>query len=165
MAPLKRNAGFTLYELLITVIVASVIAVYGIPGFQNLMANSRSVTDTNDLITALNVARSEATRRRVPISVCPSTDGAMCSLSTDWSTGWIVITPAAQVLQTWPARNGGAGVLTANVSNIQFQATGSLAAGANPQLALQLPHCTGTGRRNVTISPAGRIAVARVNCT
>ena len=120
MPPLKRQAGFTLYELLITVIVASVIAVYGIPGFQNLMANSRSVADTNDLITAFNLARSEATRRRAPIIVCPSTDGAICSVSTDWSTGWIVMTPAAQVLQTWPARSGGAGVLTANVTNVQF---------------------------------------------
>ena len=163
--PLKRNAGFTLYELLITVIVASVIAVYGIPGFQNLMANSRSVTATNDLITALNLARSEATRRRTPINVCSSADGATCSASNDWSTGWVVLTAAGQVLQTWPARAGGAGVLNANVSNVQFQATGSLAAGAAPTLALQLPHCTGTGRRNVTISPAGRIAVDRVNCT
>ena len=161
----KQNAGFTLYELLVTVIVASVIATFGIPGFQNLMANSRSVTDTNDLITAFNLARSEATRRRTPISVCPSTDGAICSVSNDWSTGWIVLTPTAQVLQAWPARNGGAGVLTGNVTIVQFQATGALAAGANPQLALQLPHCTDPGRRNITISPAGRISVARVNCT
>lgn len=161
----KRNAGFTLYELLVTVIVASVIATFGIPGFQNLMANSRSVTDTNDLVTALNLARSEATRRRVPINVCASTDGATCSASNDWSRGWIVLTPAGQVLQVWPARNGGNGVLTANVSNIQFQATGGLAAGTNPALALQLPHCTDIGRRNITVSPAGRIAVARVNCT
>lgn len=161
----KRNAGFTLYELLLTVIVASVIASFGVPGFQNLMANSRSVGDTNDLVTALNLARSEATRRRVPINVCASADAATCSASNDWSTGWIVLTPAGQVLQTWPARSGGGGVLTANVSNVQFQSTGAPTAGANPQLALQLPHCTGTGRRNITISPAGRIAVARVNCT
>ena len=165
MPRIKRNAGFTLYELLITVIVASIIATFGIPGFQNLMANSRSVTDTNDLITALNLARSEATRRRAPINVCASADGASCSASNDWSTGWIVRTQAGQVLQVWPARNGGAGVLSANVSNIQFQSTGGLTAGTNPQMALQLPHCTGTGRRNITVSPAGRIAVARVNCT
>jgi type IV fimbrial biogenesis protein FimT len=153
-----------LYELMVIVAVAGVIASFAVPTFGNLMFSSRSVAHTNDLVTALNVARSEATRRRFPIDVCASTDGAACSGANDWSAGWIVRTPAGEVLQAWPARSGGAGVLQANVSSIQFQPTGALPAGANPQLALQLPHCKDTGRRTVTISPAGRIAVRRVAC-
>jgi len=160
----NRNAGFTLYELLVIVTVAGILATFAVPGYQNVMSNSRTVAHTNDIITALNLARSEATRRRFPIDVCASADDATCSGSNDWSTGWIVRTQAGQVLQTWPGRSGG-GVLNANVSNIQFQATGGLLAGVNPQLALQLPHCKDTGRRNITISPAGRIAVNRVACT
>lgn len=161
----NRNRGFTLYELMVTVTVAGILASFAIPGYQNMMTNSRSVAHTNDVITALNLARSEATRRRFPIDVCASADNATCSGSTDWSTGWIVRTPAGQVLQAWPGRSGGAGVLNGNVSTIQFQATGGLPAGTNPQLALQLPHCKDTGRRNITISAAGRIAVNRVACT
>ncbi|MDJ0747831.1 MAG: GspH/FimT family pseudopilin [Woeseiaceae bacterium] len=161
----NKNAGFTLYELMVTVTVAAIIASFAVPGFQNLVSNNRSVTHTNDFVTALNLARSEATRRRFPIDVCASADGATCSGSNDWSTGWIVRTPAGQVLQAWPARSGGAGVLSGNVSNIQFQASGSLPAGANPLISLQLPRCKDPGRRNITISPAGRIAVTRVACT
>jgi len=157
-------AGFTLFELLVTVAVASIIATLGIPGFQNIVANNRSVTYTNDLVTALNLARSEATRRRAPIDVCASANGTTCSGANDWSVGWIVRTQAGRVLQTWPARDGGGGVLTANVSTVQFQSTGALPAGSNPQLALQLAHCSDPGRRSITISPAGRIAVERVNC-
>ena len=162
---MHRISGFSLYELMVTVAVAGVIASFAVPTFQNFMFSSRSVTHTNDLVTALNLGRSEATRRGAPITLCASTDAATCSGSNDWSTGWIARTPAGDVLRTWPARSGGAGVLTANVSSIQFVARGSLAAGAAPQLALQLPHCKGDGRRTVTVNAAGRIAVQRVACT
>ncbi len=161
----KDIAGFTLYELMITIAVASIIIAFGVPGFQNFIQNSRSVTHTNDMITALNLARSEATRRGAAIDVCASTDGANCSGSTDWSTGWIVRIPGGQVLRQWPARSGGAGVLTGSVATVQFQGRGSLAAGAAPTFALQLPNCKGTGRRNIAINVAGRIAVNRVACT
>lgn len=160
----KGTAGFTLLELLTTIAVVAMIASYGVPGFQNMMANSRSVTHTNDLVTALNLGRSEATRRGTTINVCASSDAATCSGSTDWSTGWVVRTPAGVVLRTWPERSGGAGVLTANVSTIQFQARGSLPAASAPLLAVQLPHCTSTGRRNISVNVAGRIAVDRVAC-
>lgn len=160
----KDTAGFTLYELMVTIAVVAVIAAFGVPGFQNFMQSSRSVTHTNDLVTALNLGRSEATRRGAPIDLCASSDGASCSGSTDWSTGWIVRTPAGQVLRTWPERSGGAAVLTANVSTIQFQARGSLPGGAAPLLALQLPGCKNDGRRNISVNVAGRIAVNRVAC-
>lgn len=159
----RFNAGFTLYELMVTVAVAGIIASFAIPSFQSFVQNGRAVTHTNDLITALNLGRSEATRRGAPINVCASTDGATCSGGTDWSTGWIMRSPvvADPVLRAWPARSGGASVLT-GTSTIQFQARGSLTAAA--ALALQLPNCADPGRRNITINIAGRIAVNRVNC-
>lgn len=160
----RTSRGFTLYELMVTLAVASVIISFGVPGFQNYIQNSRAVTHTNDLVTALNLARSEATRRGAPIDICASTDAATCSGSNDWSTGWIARTPAGEVLRAWPARSGGAGVLTANVSTLSFQARGSLPAGAAPQLAVQLPHCNRDGRRVITVNVAGRIAVDRVAC-
>lgn len=158
------SQGFTLYELMVTLAVASVIISFGVPGFQSYVQNSRAVTHTNDLVTALNLGRSEATRRGSPIDLCASTDAATCSGSNDWSTGWIVRTPAGEVLRAWPERSGGAGVLTANVPTLRFQARGSLPAGVAPQLAVQLPRCKNDGRRVVTVSVAGRIAVDRVAC-
>jgi type IV fimbrial biogenesis protein FimT len=149
---------------MVTVAVASVIASFGIPSFQSMMQNNRSVTHTNDLITALNLGRSEATRRATQIELCASSDGATCSNSVDWSNGWIVRTLAGEVLRAWPARSGGAGVLTANVSRFQFQARGSLAPGVAPQMVLQMPHCSGNQGRNVSVNVAGRISVNRVAC-
>lgn len=161
---LASSPGFTLFELMVTLAVASVIVSFGVPGIQGYIQNSRAVTHTNDLVTALNLGRSEATRRGSPVDVCASTDAATCSGSNDWSTGWVARTPAGEVIRAWPARSGGAGVLTANVPSLRFQARGSLPAGAAPQLAVQLPYCKNDGRRVVTVNVAGRIAVDRVTC-
>lgn len=161
----KRNAGFTLYELMVTLAVASVITSFAVPAFQSIVQNNRAVTHTNDLITAMNLGRSEATRRSAGIELCASSDGASCNNSTDWSSGWIVRTTAGEVLRAWPARSGGAGVLTSNVTRFQFQARGSLAPGAAaPQMVLQLPHCTANQGRNVNVNAAGRISVNRAAC-
>lgn len=160
----KRMRGFTLYELIVTVAVAGIVLSFGVPGFTSVIQNNRAVTHTNDVVTALNLARSEATRRGASIIVCASSDGTTCSDSNDWSDGWVVRTSTNQLLRAWGARSGGAGVLTANVSQIQFQARGSLATGSVPTLQMRLPHCTGDQGRDVTINVAGRISVNRVAC-
>lgn len=157
-----KNEGFTLFELLVTLAVAAVILTFGVPGFTSLVQNNRATTDTNDLVTALNLGRSEATRRGAPIEVCSSADGATCSGSTDWSSGWIVHRPGGQVLQAWPARSD-ANVLTANVSSIEFQARGSLG-GVAPVLSVRQPDCSGDQGRDIAVNVAGRISVQRVAC-
>lgn len=164
MSGRQKIEGFTLFELMVTIAVAAVIVSFGVPGFQSLVANSRAATYSNDLVTALNLGRSEATRRGVAVELCSSTDGATCSGSNDWSTGWIVHRPGGQLIRTWPARSGGAGVLTANVSQIQFQSRGALNGGAAPVLQVRLPDCTGSQGRNVAVNVAGRISVTRASC-
>ena len=160
----KQMNGFTLYELMITMAVAGIILSFGVPGFTSFIQNNRAATHTNDLVTALNLGRSEATRRGAPVVVCTSLDGATCSASNDWSDGWVVRTSTGQVLRVWAARSGGAGVLTGNVSQIQFQARGSLTAGIVPQLQIRLPDCAGDQGRDVSVNVAGRISVNRVAC-
>lgn len=163
MLQYRRIRGFTLYELMVTLALASAITSLAVPGFRGFMQSSRAVTHTNDLVTALNLGRSEATRRGAPIDLCASDDGATCSNDTDWSTGWIVLTPTGEVLRAWPERSGGSGVLTGTVARFQFQARGALSAGA-PQLDLQLADCIGDQRREISINVAGRISVNRVAC-
>ena len=161
----KKIRGFTLFELMVTVAVAGVILTFGVPNFASFLANSRAVNDTNDLVTSLNLGRSEAIRRGSTVLVCSSTDGATCSASTDWSTGWIIRSSAGEVLRAWPERSGGAGVLSANVSQIQFQSRGSLAPGVPPQLQLRIPRCSGDQGRDVAVNSAGRISITKVACS
>ncbi len=85
-----KIGGFTLFELMVTLAVAALILSLGVPGFRSFIQNNRATTHTNDLVTALNLGRSEATRRGASVLLCSSSDGATCSGSNDWSSGWIV---------------------------------------------------------------------------
>jgi type IV fimbrial biogenesis protein FimT len=84
----RIQAGFTLYELLITVLIVGVILTFAIPNMQGFAANSRMTSTANDLHAAFHLARSESSRAKTNISICPSTDGATC-VGT-WEDGYIV---------------------------------------------------------------------------
>jgi type IV fimbrial biogenesis protein FimT len=158
--------GFTILELMFTVAVAAVLVTVGVPSFNTFLQNTRATTYANDLVLALNLARSEATRRGAPVRVCASADAEECSDSDDWSTGWIVITAADEVLRTWDQRDGGADVVVgqSGLTEVQFEARGSLAA-ANTVIEIRLPNCTGNQGRDVAVSRTGRVAVTRVDCS
>jgi type IV fimbrial biogenesis protein FimT len=159
-----KTKGFTLFELVVTIAVAAIIVSFGIPGFTSFIQNNRAVTHTNDLVTALNLARSEATRRGAEVQVCPSADAAGCDATTDWSNGWIVRTAGGDVLRAWSKRSGGDNVVTSGGSQpIRFMARGSLGS-APADLQVRLPDCTGNQGRDVSVNAAGRIAVSRVGC-
>lgn len=65
---MQRNAGFTLIELLVTLAVAIIIMTIAVPGFQGLMSSSRLSSDYNEILSGLNLARSEAIKRRESVS-------------------------------------------------------------------------------------------------
>ncbi|MEM8560633.1 MAG: GspH/FimT family pseudopilin [Pseudomonadota bacterium] len=88
-AGLKEQNGFTAVEVMIVILVVSVLVAIAAPGFWNLIGNNRLVSEVYSLRAALNNARTEALARRATVVVCPSTDGAACANSDDWSTGYI----------------------------------------------------------------------------
>ena len=85
-----RDAGYTLYELLLTLGLIAVLAAIGLPSFAETIARQRQATEINALFHAVHVARKTSIVRRRVISLCPSTDGLACLDSTDWSAGWIL---------------------------------------------------------------------------
>lgn len=88
---MKQHRGFTIIELIITVLIVSLVLAFGIPSFRELMASNRITTSANSLVTALNFARSEAIKRNSPVTICPIGDGdGDCGDSDNWVTGWHV---------------------------------------------------------------------------
>jgi len=84
----RTQAGFTLYELLITVLVIGVILTFAVPNMQDFTRNSRMTSTANDMHAAFHLARSESSRAKSNITICPSGDGASCGGT--WEDGYIV---------------------------------------------------------------------------
>ena len=86
--------GFTLLELLMTVIIAGILLALAVPSFSDLIVKYRLITATNDFVTSLNFARSESINRSQQVVVR--------KVSTQWEGGWQVFvdidrsTPARQ---------------------------------------------------------------------
>jgi len=84
------ESGFTLIELMVTLSVLVVLMALAVPSFQSMMASSNVSTVTNDLMTTLSQARSNAVRRGARVTVCKSANGSQCATTGDWEQGWIV---------------------------------------------------------------------------
>lgn len=86
---MRRNKGFTLIELIITLMVAATLMAAAVPSFTTTIMNNRRLSQINELVGALTLARSEAVKRKTAISLCKSSDGNSCS-GTGWEDGWII---------------------------------------------------------------------------
>lgn len=59
---MKRSDGFTLVELMIVVVIAGIGFSLAVPSFQGMLERNRLATQTNEMLLAINLARSEAGR-------------------------------------------------------------------------------------------------------
>jgi type IV fimbrial biogenesis protein FimT len=89
----RGAAGFNMVELLVVTTLASILMAIAVPSYRYVTNSSRVSSEVNNLLGDMMLARAEAIRQGLPVTICPSTDGATCSaLTTDWSRGWIVFT-------------------------------------------------------------------------
>jgi len=87
---MKKHSGFTLIELMITLAIVAILLTVGVPSLKTFMQQNQLVAASNELISALHVARSEAIKLNTKVSICSSTNGTSCSTSSSWQNGWIV---------------------------------------------------------------------------
>lgn len=87
----KKNTGFTLLELIVVISIAGVLVALAVPSFKDAIRNSRLTTYSNEMVTSLNLARSEAIKRgktvtvaKVATGTCSSTNLAACWSGAGW---------------------------------------------------------------------------------
>lgn len=163
-----KQTGFTLIELMVTIAVLAIVISIAIPSYQNMVLANRMAAQANQVITALNYARSEAVKRGATATVCSTSGGTACAGSTDWSTGWMVFADAngdgtvdtgEAVLRVWPALNTGNTLKAGSRMRITFTATG-FATGFNDTLKLCDPRGINDARL-IVINAMGRSYVEK----
>ncbi len=85
----KPAAGFSVIELLITLVLIAISVSLALPSLQQFSANNQVQAASNSIVSGLNMARFNAITTGEETTICPSADGATCS-NDSWGSGWIV---------------------------------------------------------------------------
>jgi type IV fimbrial biogenesis protein FimT len=168
--------GFTLIELMITIAVLAILLGIAIPAFNEIVRSNQIAAQSNSVMSALALARSEAVKRGVRVSLCSadssSPNASNCSTAPNWDSGWIVFSddfgavPGAidasdVILQRWPAMSNGT-----NVASADFAVTFARSGRAEFQRSFTVSKvgCGQNQRRTITVDLSGRVSLARSNC-
>lgn len=142
--------GFTIIELMVTMVVLAVILSLAAPSFSEIVRDQRVKTATFDVYASLVFARSEAIKRNTNVNVCIAS-------GTDWASGWTVKLGAADcsgtALKTQDTLNGIN--VTGPASPVTYQGDGRLSTAA-PIFALKAADSTTVTARCVRLDLSGR---------
>jgi len=185
----KQQSGFTLIEMIVTVTIAAILASIAIPSFTKMIERNRISTGTNEFLSALILARSEAVKRSRNVIVCSSSDLSTCSGATEFSAGWIIYPDCDndQVLDTAKTcdMNGDGDVAdavdmsetdaiikvhgelsglsivatTANTDKVRYLPSGR----ANTQLRFQIGKDASTPSKQIDMGLTGRVRSCKLN--
>ena len=82
-----NQKAFTLIELLITLSLALILSGMALPSFNELLENSKLMTQVDDLAKTLRASRTTAIYENSKVTICPTNDSHTCI--SDWSAGYM----------------------------------------------------------------------------
>jgi type IV fimbrial biogenesis protein FimT len=129
---MMRESGFTLIELMITLVIVAIALVLGLPSYYTWIANSRVRVAAESIQNGLQLARAEAVSRNATVQVVVAADSG-------WTLGCTNVSATCPaVIETRAASEGSSGT-TVVVSNASTANTvyfggfgGSVTAAAAP---------------------------------
>jgi type IV fimbrial biogenesis protein FimT len=87
---MKKYSGYTLIELMAILAVIAIVLATGLPLMSVFFQGNRMVSNTNEIVAGLHIARSEAIKQQMRVTMCQSDDQATCTRTGRWEDGFIV---------------------------------------------------------------------------
>jgi type IV fimbrial biogenesis protein FimT len=169
---LRQQSGFTLIELMTTVVIVAILLGIGLPSFQGVMRSNRIATTTNEMVASLSLARNEAIKNAHGAGVCASTAGTACD-GASWGDGWLVwsdldadgaLGADETVLRFSAGKSGITG--DAQDLSILYDSRGRRVAAGDQSVVLQPDECGSQAlQRTLSINRTGQVKVAKGSCS
>lgn len=157
------SRAFTLIELMVTISVLAVVIALAAPSFSSMLQESRLSALSTEVQSALQLARSEAVKRRENITVCRSNAAqTACANGTDWATGWLIRRANGDVLKVWDAVQGT--VITGPNTGISFRSNGMSSSAAAQSWSVTSSSCSGEQKRTISVNITGSATLSKSAC-
>ncbi|WP_019027169.1 GspH/FimT family pseudopilin [Colwellia piezophila] len=162
--------GFNLLEVLITISIVGILASVALPSFLESIKSTNMSNLANDMHRSIVVARSEAIKRGVNVTVCTSNpDKTDCSNAGSWEGGWIVrevtavadFDPVISIYAPFDSNYSLHGTTTAYKSNVVFSAAGE--AIASGDMVLCYKNEVDAQTRTIVINRFGKVSVRGID--
>lgn len=82
--------GFTLVELMVTLVLAALLTMIAIPSFISQLRGWQRDSATKAFAAHIQLARSTAIKTSRRVVMCSSVNGTTCENANEWRTGWLV---------------------------------------------------------------------------
>jgi type IV fimbrial biogenesis protein FimT len=149
------NKGFTLIELLSVVAIMAITLAFGLPSFRATIADNRLSTSANDMVVALQLARSESIKQVIIAGVSIPSGGG-----SQWEVFKSISGVPANILQKYTAASGvrvDAISTGATDETPTYRSDGRLTS-VTP-IIFRFTLTGNTATRTLTIAPSGRVSV------